>query len=270
MTMTAGTYIDGQARDGRGSVAVVVDPATGDPVAEVTQASVDDVDAGDLGGRSRGCRVGRPDRGRAGQDPAAARRRDGGGRRAPDPARGRGHGQAARGLRRRRAAVRCRQPALLRRLRTIPRGLRCRRALAGLHLDADPAADRGRRRYRPVELPLGDGDLEARARPCRGQHDGAQAGARDAAQHAAPRRARQRCRGCRRACSTSSRAARMSGRPSSATITSAWSRSPGPRARAGRSCRLRRSRPSASTSSSAERRPPWCSPTPTSSSSRAP
>ena len=76
-----------------------------------------------------------------------------------------------------------------------------RRVHARLHLDDPPRAARDRRRDRALELPADDGGLEARARARRRQRPGAEALRADAADDAALRRAR-RGRSCRRASST--------------------------------------------------------------------
>ena len=97
--------------------------------------------------------------------------------------------QAAR-VREGRDAGLLRQPALLRGRRADPRGQVGRRVHAGLHVDDPPRAARDRRRDRAVELPADDGGLEARAGARRGQRPGAEAVRADAALAAALRRAR--------------------------------------------------------------------------------
>ena len=81
------------------------------------------------------------------------------------------------------------QPALLRRCGADPRGPVGRRVHEGLHVDDPPRAARDRRRDRAVELPADDGGLEARARARRGQRPGAEAVRADAALAAPLRRA---------------------------------------------------------------------------------
>ena len=93
------------------------------------------------------------------------------------------------------------QPALLRRRRARARGPLGRRVHARLHVDDPARAARDRRRDRAVELPADDGGLEDRARARGRQRPGAQAVRADAADDAALRASSPR-RSCRRACST--------------------------------------------------------------------
>ena len=85
-----------------------------------------------------------------------------------------------------------RQHPLLRRRRPHPRGPLRGRVHAGLHVDDPPRADRDRRPGRAVELPADDGGLEVRTRARRGQRLDPQALGADAALDAALRGARRR------------------------------------------------------------------------------
>ena len=84
------------------------------------------------------------------------------------------------------------QHPLLRRRRAHPRGPLRGRVHAGLHVDDPPRADRDRRPGRAVELPADDGGLEVRTRARRGQRLDPQALGADAALDAALRGARRR------------------------------------------------------------------------------
>ena len=106
--------------------------------------------------------------------------------------------QAADGVAR-RDAVLGRQPALLRRCRAQPRGEVGRRVHHGLHVDDPARAARDRRRYLPVELPADDGDLEARPGDRGRQRPDPQAVGADAALAAPLRAARAGGDPCRRA-----------------------------------------------------------------------
>ena len=89
----------------------------------------------------------------------------------------------------RRDAVLGRQPPLLRRRRPHARGQGRRRVRRGLHVDHPARAARDRRRDHTLELPADDGDLEARARARRRQRPDPEAGRADAADDAPLRRA---------------------------------------------------------------------------------
>ena len=106
--------------------------------------------------------------------------------------------QAADGVAR-RDAVLGRQPALLRRCRAQPRGEVGRRVHHGVHIDDPPGAARDRGRYLPVELPADDGDLEARPGDRGRQRPDPQAVGADAALPAPLRAARAGGDSCRRA-----------------------------------------------------------------------
>ena len=82
------------------------------------------------------------------------------------------------------------QPPLLRGRGAQPRGQGRGRVRRGLHVDDPPRAARRRRRDRAVELPALHGDVEDGPRARRGERPDRQAGRADAAHHAPLRRAR--------------------------------------------------------------------------------
>ena len=184
--LVAGDLVD--AVDG--GVREVVNPATGDVIAEVPEGS-----AGrrrPRGRRRQGGvpRLARHDARRARARDAQARRPARGARRGAVRARVRERRQADDG-RARGDAGHGRQRALLRRRRAHARGPRGRRVHGRLHEHGAARADRRRRPDRAVELPADDGDLEDRAGARDRQHDRAQAVRADAADRAAARRARR-------------------------------------------------------------------------------
>ena len=184
---------------------------------------------------------------------AGARRRDPRARRRVRRHRVRRRRQAAPGVRRRGARDVRRQPALLRRRRAQHGGQGRERVRRGLHLDDPARAGRRRRPDHPVELPADDGDVEDRPGVRRRLHQRAEAGrehaaldlqaGRDRGRHPAagraqrdrrPRRSRRRGDGHPRG--RHGLADRLARRPASGSPST------------------RRTRSSASTSSSAARR----------------
>ncbi len=170
-----------------------IDPATGEPIAEVAHAGAADVDAAVARGASRV-------RGRQPLAQAAGCRARAAAERARRSGRGaRAGAGGARVARQRQAGHLCardrhrphdRPLPLLRRLADQDRGRGDpgggRRRDAGVH--AQGAGRRGRPDH-PVELPADDGRLEAGAGARRRLHGRAQAGRADAADGAAARRA---------------------------------------------------------------------------------
>ena len=239
----------------------VLNPSTGEVIAEVPRGSAEDVERAVERGEVGVVRVEVEDA----EGPHGAPARHGGRHR-----RERRGARAARVAERRqavvggegRAARDVRLPALLRRRGAQPRGEVGGRVRRGLHVDDPARAARDRRRHLPVELPAVHGDLEDRAGARRRQRPDHQAGRADAA-HAAPVRRARAGGDPGRACSRSSPA---TGSPratrSCAIRTSGSSRSPATRRRGRSSPRTPRTRSSASTSSSAARRRWSCSTTP--------
>ena len=167
----------------------VINPATGEAIAQAPLSTAPDVDKAVAAARARVRRLGEHDARRARAGAAEDRRRDRGARGRVHRARGGQRRQAAGGLQERRDPRDGRQPALLRRRRAQPRGQGGGRVPGGLHVVDPPRAGRRRRPDRAVELPADDGDLEDRPGAGRRQHDRAQAGRDDAADHAQARRA---------------------------------------------------------------------------------
>jgi hypothetical protein len=194
-----------------------VNPATEEVLAEIAEASADDVDRGrrrahgihpacgrDVGRRPR--EVPLPDR----AHPAGAGPRV---RRAGDPR----QRQADQGEPRRRRAARGGALLLPRRLGRQARVCRS---------TARTRAPRRRRAGHPVELPAAHARVEDRPGAGLRQHRGAQAGRDHAADGAALRRGLPAGRPAARASSTSSPAPAPPGRPSSTTRASTRSPSP--------------------------------------------
>ena len=160
----AGSWINGAAVVTSGANHQVINPATGDVVAELALATPGDVDAAvavgpqgtaGLGGRDPGRP--RDDAGQAGGADVRTRRR----------ARRRG-GQPDRQARAAGAGVRCagqhRQHRLLRRRRAPSRGQGHRGVLRRPHLEHPARGRRRRRDHHAVELPAADGGVEGAAR----------------------------------------------------------------------------------------------------------
>ncbi len=244
-----------------GETMEVLNPATGETIAEVPRGTADDVERAVEAAKGAAPAWGaRPPKERM-ELLLKPRRRD---------RRARGRAREARvperrqadGDRGRRDAVLRRQPALLRRGRADARRQGRGRVRRGLHVDHPPRAARRRRRDRAVELPADDGRLEARPGARGRERPDPEARRADAADDAPLRRARPG-QSCRRACSTSSPAtACRSGTGSCGTRTSRSSRSPATSRPARRSPATRPTRSSACTSSSAARRRWSCSTTP--------
>ena len=176
------TRLDGQTME-------VLNPSTGEVIAEVPRCSEADVERAD---RRRAQGVGRvADEDAEGPHgaPARARGRHGGERRGAVAARVPERRQAGRD-RRRRDPVLGRQPPLLRRRGAEPRGEVRRRVRRGLHVDHPPRAARHRGRHHALELPADDGRLEARPGARRRQRPDPQARRADAADDASLLRAR--------------------------------------------------------------------------------
>ena len=183
--LIGGEWVDASS----GETMEVLNPSTGEVIAEVPRAIGRRRRPCGPGGEEGPCRVARDDARRARRDAAQARGR---------ARRARGGARRARVAERRQAALVCegrdsgrdRQHPLLRRRRPRARRQVGRRVHARLHLLAPARADRDRRRNRALELPADDGDLEARACAGRGQRAGAEAVRADAADDAALRAAR--------------------------------------------------------------------------------
>ena len=182
--LVGGEWVDAAS----GETMEVLNPSTGEVIAEVPRSSAEDVERAVEAARKAFAEWEREDA--EGPDGAAAqaRRRDRRQRRRADAARVAERRQAD-GDRGRRDAVLRRQPALLRRRRPHARGQGRRRVRRGLHLDHPARAARDRRRDHALELPADDGDLEARARARRRQRPDPEAGRADAADDAPLRRA---------------------------------------------------------------------------------
>ena len=171
-----------------GGTMEVLNPATGETIAEVPERDAGRRRPRRRGGQDRAARVARDHSGRARRGAAQARRRDRGQRRGARRAGVAERRQAALVCPRRDARLGG-QPALLRGRGARARGQVGRRVHARLHLDDPPRAGRHRRRDRALELPADDGRLEDR--PCARSRQRAdrQAVRADAALDAALRRA---------------------------------------------------------------------------------
>ena len=167
--------IDGADVPGDGPDRVLVDPATGQPVASIADCTVVQVDAAVAAARAALPAWSAPDARRAGPGAAAPRGPGGAARGRAHRARGRGVRQAAGDDARRRAALRGRQPALLRGRRPLARGDRRGGAAAGYTsmLLRRPVGVVGS--HRALELPAHHGGLEAGPGAGGGQHRGHQA-----------------------------------------------------------------------------------------------
>ena len=179
-----GEFVDSTS----GETMEVLNPATGEVIAEVPRGTAEDVEHAVDGGEEGVGRV-------AGQDaegphgaPAQARRRHRRERRGARAARVAQRRQAVVG-RRRRAGRDVRQPALLRGRRAQPRGQGRDGVRRGLHVDDPARAARHRRGDLPLELPALHGDVEDRTGAGGRQRPDHQAGRADAAHDASLRRA---------------------------------------------------------------------------------
>ena len=198
-------FVDGAFVDAlSGETMEVLNPATGEVIAEVPKASADDVDRAVAAAEKAWDDLALEDAEGPDGAPAEARRRDRRERRGARAARVAERRQALVG-RRRRARRDVRQPPLLRRRRADARGQGGGRVRGGLHLDDPPRAARDRRRDRTVELPALHGDLEARAGARGRERPDHQAGRADAAHRRSASSSSPRS-SCRRASCRSSRA----------------------------------------------------------------
>ncbi len=190
---TLKNFIDGEFVDpADGQTEPILNPATGEAIAEAPLSTAADVDRAVKAAARRVGRLGDHHPRRACARAAQARRRDRGARRRARRARGRQRRQADQRLPRRRDPVHGRQPAVLRRRREVPRGQVRRRVPERLHLDHPPRAGRRDRPDRALELPADDGRVEDRPRPGGRQHGRAQAGGDHPAHHAEDGRVRGR------------------------------------------------------------------------------
>ena len=188
-TLAYKNFVGGKWVDSvEGGTMDVLNPATGETIAEVPRGTQADVDRAVEAAQAAlpGWLAKTPEGSRRGA--AEARRPDRRARRGAGRARVAQRGQAALD-RPRRDALLGRQPALLRRRRAGARGQGGRRVRGGLHLHRPPRAARHRGRHHALELPADDGGLEARAGARGRQRPDPQAGRADAADHAPLRRA---------------------------------------------------------------------------------
>ena len=179
-----GEFVDSSS----GETMEVLNPATGEVIAEVPRGTADDVERAVAAAKKAWgeWRFKTPkDRMELLLD---ARRRDRRERRGARAARVAERRQALVG-RGRRARDHVRQPPLLRRRGAEPRGEGRRRVRRGLHVDDPARAARDRRGHLPVELPAVHGRLEDGPGARRRQRPDHQAGRADAADDAALRRA---------------------------------------------------------------------------------
>ena len=184
-------FVDGEFVDARsGETMEVLNPATGEVIAEVPKGGEEDVDRAVAAAEDGLGDVARQDAEGPHGAAAEARRRDRRERRGARSARVAQRRQAVVG-RRRRAGRDVRQPPLLRGCRAEPRGEGGDRVRRGLHVDDPARAARGRRRAsRPWNYPLFMVDLEDGAGARGGERADHQARRADAADRAAVRRAR--------------------------------------------------------------------------------
>ena len=180
-----------------GGTEQIVNPATGETIAEVPRGTEADVERAVKAAKDALPAWLETTPGRAGRDAPGARRRGGGacGRARPGGVSERRQADGALEVRARQVRG---QPALLRRCGALPRRPGGRRVPCGVHVDGPPRADRRRRPDRAVELPAHDGDLEDRPCPGGGQRLCPQAVGADAADDAHARGLRAR-RSSRRA-----------------------------------------------------------------------
>ena len=183
-----GTYVDGSA----GATSDVVDPTTGQVVAQAPVSGAEEVDAA-YEAADRGLRrVGTYDAQRAPAGAAEDRRRDRVPRRGADRPRVGQHRQD-QGAHRERGDPADGGPApVLRRGGPRAGGQGGGRVHGGAHLVDPSRADRRRRPGHPVELPAADGGVEDRPGPRRRQHRRPQAERHHPREHAAAGRARLR------------------------------------------------------------------------------
>ena len=179
-----------------GGTMEVLNPATGETIAEVPQRDPGRRRPRGGGGQGGAAGVARDDSGRARRGAAQARRRARGATPTSSPSSSRRTSASRSSYAQGRDAGLGRQHPLLRRRRPRARGQVGRRVHARLHLDAPPRAARDRRRDRAVELPADDGGLEDRPGARGRERAGAEAFRADAADDASLRRARRR-RSCR-------------------------------------------------------------------------
>ncbi len=219
-------FIGGEFVDSTtGETMEVLNPATGEVIAEVPRGDADDVErAVDAAKKAWDEWQSEDAQGPYGAPPEA-RRRHRRERRGARPARVAERRQAVVG-RRGRARRDVRLPPVLRRCGAQPRGQVGRRVRRGLHVDDPSRAARDRRRHLPLELPAVHGDLEDRpgargrkrpdhqARRADAAHDAALRRARAGGDPAgrAPGRDRRRDPGRRRARAPSGRPARLADR----------------------------------------------------------
>ena len=185
-------FIDGEFVDAAdGATEDVLNPATGEAIAEAPLSTEADVDAA-VAAAQRGVRrlVATPRR-------ASARSRC-----CASPTRSRSTATSSPTSSRPTPASRARRcvddeiPFMVDNLRFFAGAARCLEGRAageymrGLHLDDPPRAGRRRRPDHALELPADDGDLEDRPGARRRQHGRAEAGRDDAADHAQARRDR--------------------------------------------------------------------------------
>ena len=176
-----------------GATEPVLNPATGEEIAQAPLSGAADVDARRRGGppglRARGRRRRRQTRATALLAIADAIEEHG-----EELAREEAinAGKPLRGDAQRRDRRDGRQPALLRRRRALHGGPGRRRVHGGPHLVHPPRAGRRGRPDRALELPAADGGLEDRPGARDRLHDRAQAGRDDAGHDAAARRAGRR------------------------------------------------------------------------------
>ena len=192
-------FIGGEWVDATGGETMeVLNPATGETIAEVPRSSAADVDRA-----VQAAKKALPDW----LETTPGERAEMLLKLADTLERARRRDRRARVAERRQAALVCegrdsgrrRQHPLLRG-RRAPAGRQVRRRVhARLHLVAPPRADRNRRRYRALELPADDGGLEARACSGRGQRPGSEAVRADAADDSAIRTVRRGHPAARRA-----------------------------------------------------------------------
>ena len=192
-TQALKNFIDGESVDAaEGATDAVLNPATGEEIAQAPSSTRADVDRAVTAARAAFETWGNTTPGERAL--ALIRIADALEANAEEIAAARGgqRRQADQRVPRRRDPVHGRQPALLRGRRAQPRGQVRRRVRRGLHLVDPPRADRRRRADRAVELPADDGRVEDRPGARRGQHDRPQARPDHAGEHDPPGRDRRR------------------------------------------------------------------------------
>ena len=221
---TLSNFIDGAFRPPLdGATEPVLNPATGEEIAQAPLSGAADVEAAVSAARRAFERVVADDAGDPRRRVARARGRDRGSRRGTRPRGGDQRRQAARRRPERRDRRDGRQPPLLRRRGALHGGQGSGRVPGGPHLDDSPRAGRRDRPDHPVELPAADGGLEDRPRARTGNTIVLKPA--ETTPITTLRLAELAPRSFRPACSTSSAVtATPPGSRSSSTPTSTWSR----------------------------------------------